>query len=309
MSAIKRVTHIMPIKLGDSVVLDDRVPFNPGGANAPDHVIENVVPGIYDYYRVDIEGTLPVYCMVRWDAKDGIPFWLSNDALIQYFEHLFDEAEFPPNPVDATLQGHEWVGESKSENSLIHYATYGGASESPEDGEHVYVRLEDGKISAFMLDRADIIGTMQYKGAEATPLAANRQLNWNMAVSGEPFECFSGVGGLDDEDWDMADGWDDLELGQGPRTEIHYLFGASPETVEHFTSERLERLDYGGGTKELFVTVGFDNGQQHVYLAPYSAGMKGYREMLQIASEQVEEYLRQKDLDISDLDVETDKQL
>lgn len=129
------------------------------------------------------------------------------------------------------------------------------------------------------------------------------------ALFGEPFECFSGVGGLDDEDWDMADGWDDLELGQGPRTEIHYLFGASPETVEHFTSERLERLDYGGGTKELFVTVGFDNGQQHVYLAPYSAGMKGYREMLQIASEQVEEYLRQKDLDISDLDVETDKQL
>ena len=31
--------------------------------------------------------------------------------------------------------------------------------------------------------------------------------------------------------------------------------------------------------------------------------------MLQIASEQVEEYLRQKDLDISDLDVEIDKQL
>ena len=307
MTAIKRATYFTSFRLGESAVLDDRIPFNPGGDNAPDHVVENVMPGIYHHYRVDIDGTLPVHCMVRGD--DANMLGMSDDELVHYFERLFDEAEFPPNPVDATFQGHEWVGESKSENSLIHYATYGGGSESPEDGEPVYVRLEDGKISAFMLDRADIVGTMQYKGAEAMPLAANRQLNWSMAVSGEPFECFSGVGGLDDEDWDMADGWDDLELGQGPRTEIHYLCGASPETVEYFTSERLERLDYGGGTKELFVTVGFDNGQQHVYLAPYSAGMKGYREMLQIASEQVEEYLRQKDLDISDLDVETDKQL
>ena len=300
MSAIKRVTHIMPIKLGDSVVLDDRVPFNPGGANAPDHVIENVVPGIYDYYRVDIEGTLPVHCMVRWDAKDGIPFWLSNDALIQYFERLFDEAEFPPNPVDATLQGHEWVGESKSENSLIHYATYGGASESPEDGERVYVRLKDGNIDAFILDRADIVGTMRYKGAEATPLAANNQLNWSMAVSGDAFECFCGVGSLGDDEW---------EEDQFPHTEVEYLFGASSETAGYHTSERLERLNYGGDTDELFVTVGFNNGHQHVYIAPYSVGMKGYREMIQLASERVEEYLQQKDLDVSDLDVDTDKQL
>ena len=313
MSAIKKVTYFTAFRLGDSAILDDRIPFNPGGENAPDHVVENVVPGRYHYYRVDIDGRMPVHCMVR--DNDNNLIGLSDDALIDYFERLFDEAEFPPNPVDATFQGHEWVGESKSEyastseKSLLHYATYGGGSESHEDGEHVYVRLEDGKISAFMLDRADIVGTMQYKGADATPLAANRQLNWSMAVSGTPFECFSGVGGLDDEDWDMADDWDDLELERFPRTEIHYLFGASPETVEHFTSERLERLDYGGGTKELFVTVGFNDGHQHVYLAPYSAGMKGYREMLQIASEQVEEYLRQKDLDISDLDVETDKQL
>ena len=307
MTAIKRATYFTSFRLGESTVLDDRIPFNPGGEGAPDHIVENVMPGIYHYYRVDIDGTLPVHCMVRGD--DANMLGMSDDELVHYFERLFDEAEFPPNPVDATFQGHEWVGESKSEESLLHYATYGGGSESPEDGESVYVRLEDGKISAFMLDRADIVGTMQYKGADATPLATNRQLNWSMAVSGEPFECFSGVGGLDDEDWDMANDWDDLETGRFPRTEVHYLFGASPETAEPITSERLERLDYDGGTKELFVTVGFDNGQQHVYLAPYSAGMKGYREMLQIASEQVEEYLRQKDLDISDLDVETDKQL
>ena len=307
MSAIKRATYFTSFQLGESAVLDDRIPFNPGGEGAPDHIVENVMPGIYHYYRVDIDGMLPVHCMVRGD--DANMLGLSDDELVHYFEHLFDEAEFPPNPVDATFQGHEWVGESKSEESLLHYATYGGGSESPEDGESVYVRLENGKISAFMLDRADIVGTMQYKGADATPLATNRQLNWSMTVSGEPFECFCGVGGLDDEDWDMADDWDDLELGQGPRTEIHYLFGASPETAEPFTSERLERLDYGGGTKELFVTVGFDNGQQHIYLAPYSAGMKGYREMIQIASEQVKEYIQQKDLDISDLGVEPDKQL
>lgn len=42
---------------------------------------------------------------------------------------------------------------------------------------------------------------------------------------------------------------------------------------------------------------------------PYSVGMKGYREMIQLASERVEEYLQQKDLDVSDLDVDTDKQL
>ena len=310
MSAIKRAIYFTSFRLGESAVLDDRIPFNPGGEGAPDHIVENVMPGIYHYYRVDIDGMLPVHCMVRGD--DANMLGLSDDELVHYFERLFDEAEFPPNPVDATFQGHEWVGESKSEyastseKSLLHYATYGGGSESPEDGEHVYVRLEDGKISAFMLDRADIVGTMQYKGAEATPLAANRQLNWSMAVSGEPFECFSGVGGLDDEDWEMSDDW---ELERYPHTKVQYLFGASPETIERFTSERLERLDCGGDTKELFVTVGFNNGHQHVYFAPYSAGMKGYREMLQIASEQVEEYLRQKDLDISDLDIETDKQL
>ena len=307
MSAIKKVTYFTTFRLGDSAVLDDRIPFNPGGEGAPDHIVENVMPGIYHYYRVDIDGMLPVHCMVRGD--DANMLGLSDDELVHYFERLFDEAEFPPNPVDATFQGHEWVGESKSEESLLHYATYGGGSDSPEDGESVYVRLENGKISAFMLDRADIVGTMQYKGADATPLATNRQLNWSMAVSGEPFECFCGVGGLDDEDWDMVDDWDDLELGQGPRTEVHYLFGASPENAEPFTSERLERLDYGGGTKELFVTVGFDNGQQHIYLAPYSAGMEGYREMIQIASERVKEYIQQKDLDISDLGVEPDKQL
>ena len=304
MSTIKKVTYFTAFRLGDSAILDDRIPFNTGGENAPDHVVENVVPGRYHYYRVDIDGRMPVHCMVR--DNDNNLIGLSDDALIDYFERLFDEAEFPPNPVDAIFQGHEWVGESKSEyastseKSLLHYATYGGGSESPEDGENVYVRLEDGKISAFMLDRADIVGTMQYKGADATPLAANRQLNWSMAVSGEPFECFSGVGGLNEDDW---------ELERYPHTEVHYLFGTSPETAERVTSERLELLDYDGVTNELFVTVGFNNGHQHVYLAPYSAGMKGYREMLQIASEQVEEYLRQKDLDISDLDVEIDKQL
>lgn len=77
----------------------------------------------------------------------------------------------------------------------------------------------------------------------------------------------------------------------------------------YHTSERLERLNYGGDTDELFVTVGFNNGHQHVYIAPYSVGMKGYREMIQLASERVEEYLQQKDLDVSDLDVDTDKQL
>lgn len=314
MSGITNIKYISSFKLGDQVVLDDRKPYEgledlgmlPEGtslSDIPDHVVDGVASGQYRYYRVDIDGAQPVHCMVL-DDEDKLQN-MDSDELHQYFEQLFDGAEFPPNPIDATFQGREWMS-GDPEQSLLSQTINGGATGSPEDGENIYVRMDDDKISAFMLDRSDVVGTMLYKDADAlgvAPIVSNNQMNWGMNISGEPFECFAGVGGLEG----LGESEDDAF--RNPDTEIHYLFGATPETAGYHTSKRLEALGYDSDTNELYTQVQFKDGHQRIYLAPYSVGMKGYREMIQMANDYIEEYTQQFDLDVSDLDTEDAQQL
>lgn len=314
MSGITNIKYVSSFPLGESVVLDDRILYEglgefvmlPEGTSVsdiPDHIVGGVAPGTYRYYRVDIDGAQPVHCMIR-DDEDKLQ-QMDSDELHQYFEQLFDGAEFPPNPIDATFQGREWVC-GGPEQSLLSHTLNGGATGSPEDGENIYVRLEDGNISAFMLDRSDVVGTMLYKDADAlgvAPIVSNNQMNWGMNISGEPFECFAGIGGL----YGLGESEDDAF--RNPDTEIHYLFGATPETAGYHTSLRLEALGYDGDTNELYTQVQFKDGHQRIYLAPYSAGMKGYREMIQIANDYIQEYAQRFALDVSDLGTENAQQL
>ena len=189
MSGITNIKYISSFKLGDQVVLDDRKPYEgledlgmlPEGtslSDIPDHVVDGVASGQYRYYRVDIDGAQPVHCMVL-DDEDKLQN-MDSDELHQYFEQLFDRAEFPPNPIDATFQGREWMS-GDPEQSLLSQTINGGATGSPEDGENIYVRMDDDKISAFMLDRSDVVGTMLYKDADAlgvAPIVSNNQMNW-----------------------------------------------------------------------------------------------------------------------------------
>lgn len=310
MSNIKKVTYFTSFEMGDTFILDDRHGYElDGNEDLQPHVMKDVEPGTYRVYRVDIDGALPVECVVR--ETDALKT-ANEDELVSYFEQLFDEAELPPNVLDSHFVGEDLVAVpfNESPNTMLKFSAIANelsgvgrlpeeylTTASPEDGESIYVHKSGDRVDAIFHDRGDIIPEMRYKVKRDIPVGIGRPSRladdcmWYASVFGA-----GNADGIDDEPW-ITD------------REVIYLFGASPETRTYYMDARQSSLWGEPETNELYSWVGLEDGHSRLYIAPYESGMDGMRQMLDITREYIREHAMNKSLDVSDLDTDETQQL
>lgn len=293
-SRVTRTQAVEMLPVGTTLTLDNRRPYSELKAGpVPPHKLNNMRPGHYFIYEMDIDNRPGAMCLVHEDEVDNV-------SDVHKAAEMLDTIDLPSNPADAhtvsIIQKPNDDTDSLA-SSAKGPVRFGGIMD-------VFTKETNGQVSIIVLDvESQLITTPMLIDSDAPDEFP--------ALSNEP----EGVA------WDYTVA-SDIDLGQlesEDDCEVVYLNGLTRGDVEQFTNARMTALRSPGwedgfvqniNTGTLHLTRP-DGSERHViFVTDYKHGREGIRDMFKQMNERAESFARARAVieSLSDLNI-SDKQL
>ena len=290
---ISRIEQLGSVHIGTQAVLDNRQPLDNseyGSKTLPALTMDNTKSGVYQHIRFHLDSDdAYVDCFVH---EEHLGVLLSGDEGDIRF---LDSLDVPDDPSESIIT---WDDEELKdrESEWTSLATHVGLTN--EDAANVFVgRDDDGRVTTIAIDPHDVILYDRYK-------EDLRQA-------------------FDNSDVDVVIGpsFTEIDWSRGPRLQDddnpHYLAGhflddTTIYDVYEYTSDRDAEKGFVPSTNLILGRLKMtseDDCRPFVRLTNYEHGRRGVRNLIAEMKQQYEKQRTQTTVDISDLDVETDKQL
>ena len=293
-SRITRVQAVETLPVGSKITLDNRRPYSELTAGpVPPHKLDNMRPGRYYIYEIDIDDRPGAACLVHEDEVDSV-------SDVHNAAKMLNTIGIPSNPADAHTVS---IIQKPNDNtdSLASSAKapvrFGGVMD-------VFTKETNGQVSIVVLDvESQLITTPMLIDSDAPddfPALRNEPegVAWDYAVAS-------------DIDLDRLESEDDCE--------VVYLNGMTKADVKPFTNERMSALS-SPGWRDGFVqnintgTLHFirpDGSERHVvFVTDYKHGREGMCDLFKHMNKRAESFARARTVieSLSDLSM-SDRQL
>lgn len=290
---ISHIEQLGSVHIGTQAVLDNRQPLEGSefhSESLPALMMDNTKPGVYQHLRFHLNSDdVYVDCFVH---EEYLGVLLSGDEGDVRF---LDALDVPNDPSEGIIT---WDDEELKdrEGEWTSLATHVGLTN--EDSANVFVgHDEDGRVTTIAIDPHDVILYDRYK-------EDLRQA-------------------FDNSDVDVVIGpsFTEIDWSRGPRLQDddnpHYLAGhflddTTIYDVYEYTSDRDAEKGFVPSTNLILGRLKMmseDDCRPFVRLTNYEHGRQGIRNLFAAMQQEYDKHVAPTTVDISDLDVETDKQL
>lgn len=286
---ISHIEQLGSVHIGTQAILDNRQPLDDseyGSEFLPALTMDNMKPGVYQHLRFHLNSDdARLDCFVHEEHLGALLSGDNGDV------RFLDTLDFPENPAQNIITWHDDEVEDR-EGEWTSLATL--ADVNSEDAVYVFVGRNDGLITAIAIDPDEVILYDRYK-KDARQVFGN---NHTDITIGMPL-CEIG-------DLRESLAFDNLA--------IQYLDGTTDRDIREHNSERDEAKGFDASTN---ITIGrlmtepTDEAPRLrvTFATKYEYGRQGIRNLFAALQQEYDKYVAPTTVDISDLDVETDKQL
>lgn len=286
---IAHIEQLGSVHIGTQAVLDNRQPSDDSESLSA-LTMDNMKPGIFAHLRFHLDSDdAYVDCFVHGEHLGAL---LSDDEGDIRF---LDSLDVPKDP-DESIITWDYEELKDREGEWASLATHVGLSH--EDTANIFVGLDDdGQVTTIAIDPHEVILYNRYKKDV-------RQLFGDSVVEVVITPSFPEI------DW--MRGLESHRNNEEQYLEGHFLNDTTIEDVYEIGSDRDADKGFVPSTNLILGRLKMtpeDDHFQVVQLTKYEHGRRGIRNLIAEMKQQYEKQRAQTTVDISDLDVETDKQL
>lgn len=273
------------IHIGDSVNIDNRQPVD-GSKTLPVFKMDNMKPGLYLHLRLHLGDDLTYTdCFVHEHHLGELMD--SDDGDVRFLDTL----DLPDDPAQSIITWHdEKLKDHKEDGTSL--ATHVGLAHNEAAGVFVG-RGDDGRITAIAIDPYDVLLYDRYKGDLKEPFLDYGYLTM-VSVGATAQEM----------DWAKDSSSDNT---------IHYIAdGTIEDDIYESSTERDLAKGFVPSTNMILGRLMQDKAGDYnyaVFATRYDLGRQGIRDMFAAMHQEYENRFAPTTVDISDLDVASDKQL